>query len=103
DPDDVLVMMRTWQLGDISASREFGHDIGRALANIKCIVMVAPSETDLYVPPEDSEKEVKAMGMGPARLEVVPSIWGRWAGGDGSLDDWKFLDEKMGNLFLGEV
>ena len=48
DPDDLLVMLRTWQLGDISRAPEFGGDLTKALQSIKCRVVVAPVETDMY-------------------------------------------------------
>lgn len=100
DPDDLLVMLRTWQLGDISASGTFGGDLAKALGSIKARALVASSETDLYFPPEDSRYEVENMVDGRGSLTVIPSIWGHWAGGPGdSQDDWKYLDEKIGHIF----
>ncbi|OIW30446.1 homoserine acetyltransferase family protein [Coniochaeta ligniaria NRRL 30616] len=102
DPDDLLVMLQTWQLGDISASPRFGGDFAKALGSIKAKALVAPGETDLYFPPEDSQFEVEHMAPGRGTLAVIPSIWGHWAGGPGdSKADWKFLDDKMAELFEG--
>lgn len=99
-PDDLLVMLQTWQLGDISASAEFGGDLAKALGSIKARALVAPCETDLYFPPEDSRYEVENMAEGRGSLGVIPSIWGHWAGGPGdSQEDWKWLDEKMEQFF----
>ncbi|KAF1810055.1 homoserine acetyltransferase family protein [Eremomyces bilateralis CBS 781.70] len=103
DPEDALVMLRTWQLGDISALPQFGGDLKKALGSIKAKAVLAPCKTDLYFPPEDSEVEVDNMPKGRATLSVIPSIWGHWAGGPGdSKEDWAFLDEQMGRL-LSEV
>lgn len=99
DPDDLLVMLQTWQLGDISASEQFGGDLAKALQSIKARALVAPCETDLYFPPADSQYEVVNMTAGRGTLAVIPSIWGHWAGGPGdSEEDWKFLDERMGQI-----
>ncbi|VUC29301.1 unnamed protein product [Clonostachys rosea] len=101
DPDNLLVMLQTWQLGDMSASPEFNGDLPKALRSIKAKVVVAPGETDLYFTPEDSKFEVANMAPGRATLAVIPSIWGHWAGAPGdSKEDWKFLDRKMSALFL---
>ncbi|KAF9891710.1 hypothetical protein FE257_003722 [Aspergillus nanangensis] len=103
DPDDLLVMLQTWQLGDISASAGFGGDLVRALQSIRARVLVAPGETDLYFPPEDSRFEVESMGPGRASLAVIRSTWGHWAGGPGdSKEDWRFLDEEIGKV-LAEI
>lgn len=101
DPDDLLVMLQTWQLGDISAAPPFGGDLVQALQSIKARVVVAPCETDLYFPPADSQFEVEHMREGRGKLAVIPSIWGHWAGGPGdSVEDWRFLDEQMANVFV---
>lgn len=104
DPDDLLVMLRTWQLGDISVSRQdelrFGGDLRKALQSIKCRVVVAPVETDMYFPPEDSLFEVQNMAEGRGTLAIVPSVWGHWGGGCAdSKDDIKFLDKAMAEAF----
>lgn len=102
DPDDLLVMLRTWQLGDISKAPEFGGDLQKALQSIKCRVVVAPVETDMYFPPEDSRFEVENMVTGRGTLAVVPSVWGHWGGGCAdSKDDLQFLDEAMAQVFAG--
>ncbi len=50
-----------------------------------------PGSHDLYFPPEDSQVEVKYMPN--AKLQIIPSIWGHWAGGPGTNPtDVKFID-----------
>lgn len=100
-PDDMLLMLQTWQLGDIAkTSPALGGDLHAALQSITCRVLVAPGKTDLYFPPEDSASEVANMRPGVGTLAVIPSIWGHWAGGMGdSKQDWAFLDRHMADIF----
>lgn len=128
DANNLLYMLWTWQHGDIGAQPRYagaskrdvpqkeGGRLGtrgdggvttgeddqafeRALKGIECPTLIVPGKTDLYFPPEDSENEAKIMGD-KATLEVIPSIWGHWAGGPGdSLEDVKWLDDKIYAFF----
>ena len=51
DPENLLVMLRTWQLGDCSAQHPFEGDLERALRSVRTRTLVMPSRTDLYFPP----------------------------------------------------
>ncbi|CDW98123.1 hypothetical protein [Sporisorium scitamineum] len=129
DANNLVYMLHTWQHGDGGAQPRYagasqrdvpqnkGGRLGirgnggavtkeddeafeRALKGIKCPTLIVPCKTDLYFPPEDSEQEAKIMGD-TATLEVIPSIWGHWAGGPGDAkDDVKWLDDKIYNFFL---
>ncbi|KAJ9652559.1 hypothetical protein H2201_009213, partial [Coniosporium apollinis] len=100
DPENMLVMLHTWQAGDCSAQDPYNGDFEKAMKGIKAKALVMPGKTDLYFPPEDSEIEVANMSPGIGRLEVFPSIWGHWAGGPGqSTEDVKWLDEKLKEFF----
>ncbi|PTU22929.1 hypothetical protein P175DRAFT_0430811 [Aspergillus ochraceoroseus IBT 24754] len=100
DPANLLVMMQTWQSGDVSKQEPYNGNFEKAMAAIKAKILVLPSKTDLYFPPEDSEYEVKCMSPGVGTLDVFPSIWGHWAGGPGdSKDDVKWLDDLMSKFF----
>jgi hypothetical protein len=46
----MLVMVQTWQNGDISKQEPYNGDFEKALRSIKAKAMVAPSKTDLYFP-----------------------------------------------------
>ncbi|RVX72036.1 hypothetical protein B0A52_04634 [Exophiala mesophila] len=99
DPENLMVMLHTWQAGDISLQEPFNGDFEKALASIKAKTLVLPSKTDLYFPPEDSEYEVEHMSPGVGTLDVYPSIWGHWAGGPpGNMEDVKWLDERLSKL-----
>ncbi|RHZ47109.1 homoserine acetyltransferase family protein [Aspergillus thermomutatus] len=99
DPDNLLVMLQTWQNGDVSQQEPYNGNFEKAIASIKAKTLVMPGKTDLYFPPEDSEYEVSCMQPGIGTLRVIPSIWGHWAGGPGdSKDDVKWLDEQLSDF-----
>ncbi|MCJ1285255.1 hypothetical protein MMC26_004595 [Xylographa opegraphella] len=100
DPENMLVMLQTWQSGDCSNQQPYKGDFAMAMQSIRAKTLVLPCKTDLYFPPEDSEFEVANMSPGIGRLEQFPSIWGHWAGGPGdSKDDLKWLDNHLRDLF----
>ncbi|KAI7240771.1 homoserine O-acetyltransferase [Hortaea werneckii] len=99
-PENMLVMLHTWQAGDCSDQEPYQGDFAAAMKGIKAKALVLPCKTDLYFPPEDSEIEVKHMRDGIGELKVFPSIWGHWAGGPGqSAEDVKWLDERLHDFF----
>ncbi|KAI7227320.1 homoserine O-acetyltransferase [Hortaea werneckii] len=100
DPENMLVMLHTWQAGDCSDQEPYKGDFAAAMKGVKAKALVLPCKTDLYFPPEDSEIEVKHMREGIGELKVFPSIWGHWAGGPGqSAEDVKWLDERLHEFF----
>ncbi|SJX61950.1 related to homoserine O-acetyltransferase [Sporisorium reilianum f. sp. reilianum] len=129
DANNLLYMLYTWQHGDVGAqplyagaskrdvaqtkggrlgvrgdggavSKDDDEAFERALKGIRCPTLIVPCKTDLYFPPEDSAEEARIMGD-TATLEVIPSIWGHWAGGPGDAkDDVKWLDDKIYDFFL---
>ena len=109
DAEDLLVLGRTWQMGDVGMvmpGQEKLSQIGgmksddekyhEALRSIKAKCLVMPCRTDQYFPPEDSETEVKYLK--DARLCVIESVWGHTAGGGANLEDTKFMNEKIGEF-----
>jgi pimeloyl-ACP methyl ester carboxylesterase len=95
DPENLLVMLQTWQLGDISAAG-FNGDFVKALQSIKAKTLIMPSKTDLYFPPVDSLYEAENMAPGKATLTEIPSIWGHWAGAaPAPKEDKEFLDKAI--------
>ncbi|KAI1608516.1 homoserine O-acetyltransferase [Exophiala viscosa] len=99
DPENLLTMLYTWEAGDVSQQEPYNGDFEKAMRGIKAKILVLPSKTDLYFPPEDSEIEVQNMSPSVGELDVFPSIWGHWAGGPpGNMDDVKWLDERLAKL-----
>ena len=79
DANDLLAMLHTWQRADISANGTYQGDFTRALAAIEARAIVMPVSTDLYFPPEDSQREVAHLRR--AELRVIESPWGHVAAG----------------------
>lgn len=92
DPEDLLVLARMWQAGDVGTVAGNG-DYKTALENITAKVLVMPGKTDQYFPPEDGENEVKYLTNGV--YDPIPSIWGHMAGGGANPVDVKWMDEKI--------
>ena len=101
DPDDLLVLLQTWQLGDISAGDRFHGDFPAALKSIRAKTLVMPSQTDLYFPPADSRFEVENMSPGVGTLREIPSKLGHFAGAP-ALKDWGLLHGSIVD-FLNQV
>lgn len=94
----MLVLARMWQAGDIGMVGGNG-DFTKALASITAKVLVMPSQTDQYFPPEDGANEVKYLKNGT--FAPIPTIWGHIAGGGANEADVKWMDERIGR-FLTE-
>ncbi|KAH8119534.1 Alpha/Beta hydrolase protein [Phellopilus nigrolimitatus] len=92
DANDMLVLLNTWQNGDISQVKNDG-DLEAALKSITAKALIMPCKTDLYFPPEDSKFEVSYLRN--AQLAVIPSVWGHVAGGGGNPTDVAFISEKI--------
>lgn len=50
DPENMLVMLQTWQTGDCSQQEPYHGDFERAMRSIKAKTLVLPAKTDLYFP-----------------------------------------------------
>ena len=112
DAQDLLVLARMWQLGDVSlvrpgeggadeatALKGLGYGIPdddgyeKALKSIRARVLLMPCRTDQYFPPEDSEIEAKFLDKGT--VEVIESTWGHIAGGGANEKDVEFINERV--------
>src|SRR6516225_9440459 len=76
DANNLLSMLRTWQLNDVSSIP--ARTLGAALGSIRAKATVIASETDLYFPPADIQ--ANAASIPRARFRVIPSLWGHMAG-----------------------
>lgn len=94
DAHDLLCMLECWRRGDISSHGRVKGDLSSALASIKAEVLLMPSRTDLYFPPEDSEEELKHLKHG--QLRVIESVWGHLAGGEWApQEDQDFIKDEI--------
>lgn len=50
DPENLLVMLQTWQSGDCSLQEPYNGNFEKAMRSIKAKTLVLPSKTDLYFP-----------------------------------------------------
>ncbi|KAH7353674.1 Alpha/Beta hydrolase protein [Plectosphaerella cucumerina] len=100
DANDLMCMMQCWRRGDIA--EHAGGDWAAALASIDAKVLLMPSRTDLYFPPEDSFEEVKHLKKGEVR--VIESVWGHLAGGEwGPPEDKEFIREEIRKFISAEA
>jgi len=96
DANNVLTQIATWRTADIGALGNYGGDFAAALNAISARVVVMPSRTDAYFPPEDSEIEVRHLRHG--RLRTIESGWGHWAGSGRNMADTDFIDRQLSDL-----
>jgi homoserine O-acetyltransferase len=101
DANNLLGMLETWQLADVSKHPRFQGDWHAALSSINCPAIVLPSKTDLYFPPEDNAIEVAMMP--DAELRIIPSVYGHAAGYPGlsTPEDDEFIDNALHELLSG--
>jgi homoserine O-acetyltransferase len=100
DANDLLAMLKTWQMADISANELYRGDFAKALGAITAKAIVMPSETDLYFTVEDNRREVARMPN--AELRPIPSIWGHRAGNPAmNPEDAAFLRKAVQELLAG--
>lgn len=50
DPENLLVMLQTWQNGDVSQQEPYNGNFEYAMSSIKARTLILPSKTDLYFP-----------------------------------------------------
>lgn len=93
DANNLLSMLRTWQLNDLGATPGFGGSLERALGAIKAKATVLATETDLYFTPEDMETE--AARIPDARFRVIPTLWGHMAGAGLNATDAQFIEAEI--------
>ncbi|EJD52177.1 alpha/beta hydrolase fold family protein [Auricularia subglabra TFB-10046 SS5] len=95
DPDNLLVMLDTWQRGDVAKYTHDG-DLVAAIGSIKARALILPGETDLYFPPEDNFLELTSFATRDrASVVPIPSIWGHAAGGQVNPDDMAWVIAKI--------
>lgn len=88
-----------WQAGDVGTVGGNG-DYKKALECVTAKVLVMPSKTDQYFPPEDGENEVKYLKNGT--FDPIPTIWGHMGGGGANPVDVKWMDERISRFLNGE-
>jgi homoserine O-acetyltransferase len=93
DADDLIILGRQWQAGDIG---KIGEGKGFELVMrevIKARMLVMPGSTDQYFQYKDSELEVELLKDG--ELAIIPSVWGHAAGGGSHKPDAEWMDKRL--------
>jgi homoserine O-acetyltransferase len=93
DANNLLSMLRTWQMNDAGATPSFDGSLEHALGAIKARATVMAGETDLYFTPQDLAAE--AALIPGARFRVIPSVWGHQAGNGLNAADSAFVDAEL--------
>ena len=96
DPNNLLTMLWTWQNGDIGQTPGFDGDHVKALNSIRAKTIALPAEKDLYFPPEDEEYASQFIPNG--EFDVIPGVWGHFAGGGANPVDTKYIDDVLKKL-----
>jgi pimeloyl-ACP methyl ester carboxylesterase len=76
DANNLLSMIRTWELNDLGATPGLGGNLEHALGAIKAKATIMAGQTDLYFTVEDMKAE--AAYVPEARFRVIPSSGGTW-------------------------
>lgn len=96
DANNLLSMLRTWQLNDVSTIPSYRGDLPAALGAIRAKATVLAGQTDLYFRSEDVEAD--AARMPGARFRVIPSLWGHMAGAGLNAPDSEFIQTEIKEL-----
>ena len=92
DAEDVLILARMWQAGNVGATRDDG-DYTKALESIEARVLVMPASTDQYFLAADSEVEMTYLKK--AEYAPIETVWGHVAGGGGNEEDTNWMSERI--------
>ncbi len=93
DANNLLSMLRTWQLNDVGATPGFGGSLDRALGAIRAKATVLAAETDLYFTPDDVKAD--AARIPGSQFRVIPSLWGHMAGAGLNASDSQFIEAEI--------
>jgi homoserine O-acetyltransferase len=96
DANNLLSMLRKWQLNDVGASSGGRGDLSTGLGSIKAKAVVMASETDLYFTPADVEAD--ALLIPGAQFKIIPSLWGHMAGAGLNREDGEFIQRQIRDL-----
>ena len=97
DANDLLCMLETWQLGDISANHLYHNDFPAALQAIEARTIVIVCAEDLYFRPEDNQIEIEHIRNGELRIHQSP--WGHCVASPGNSPVFeRYLDQAICEL-----
>ena len=100
NPDNLETLLWTWQNGNISKNEKYRNDWVKSLASIKAKSLILSPNNDLYFPKEDNIDEFKILKN--CILQIIPGIYGHFAGGGINQDDIYFIDNEL-KYFLNQL
>lgn len=100
DANDLMAQIAIWQSGDISRTKAYGGDFGRAMASITADVLLIPGATDRYFQADDNAAEMKLLTSARSvAMHPIPSSHGHRAGNPHSIPaDREFLRAEIGTF-----
>jgi homoserine O-acetyltransferase len=93
DANNLLSMLRTWELNDVGGTPKAGGRVETALASIRAKAIVMASQTDMLFPPADIAAH--AALIPGARFSTIPSFWGHMAGAGLNPADAEFIQAEI--------
>jgi homoserine O-acetyltransferase/O-succinyltransferase len=93
DANNLLSMIRTWELNDLGATPGLGGSLEHALRTIKAKATIMAGQTDLYFTVDDMRAE--AAQVPHARFRVIPSLWGHMSGSGLNQADSQFIETEI--------
>jgi homoserine O-acetyltransferase len=93
DANNLLSMIRTWEMNDLGATPGMRGILDNALRSICAKATIIASATDLYFTVDDMRAE--AVQLRRATFRVIPSLWGHMAGAGLNPDDSKFIENEV--------
>lgn len=97
EPQDLLMLIRTWQTADISLNSKFQGDLNAALKAMQGPVLLMPISHDMIFPPEEFKEVFKEIPK--SNLRLLHSIAGHRAGAPGGDPaDIQFLESAIGKF-----
>lgn len=101
DANDLVAMLRTGIIGDISMNPKYNGNFEKALRSITARALVVPRSTDLFFPPEDNAYEVEYMLN--AVFHPIESKWGHCFGIGQNEQDSIQIDKLIKQFLLEEL
>jgi homoserine O-acetyltransferase len=93
DANNLLSMIRTWELNDLGATPGMHASLDRALGSISAKATIIASATDLYFTVGDMRAEASQVPR--ATFRVIPSLWGHMAGAGINPADSEFIETEV--------
>jgi len=96
DVDDLLVMVGTWERGDVGATPGYGGSVRTALEAVRADTVSLPGLRDQCFAPQDEAATARIVHR--SALSVIPGVWGHLAGSGATQADRDFVSGALTRL-----